>query len=92
MISFQSDVVFSFWTKASTSDSYISRVVLLGESGWCSGHQPCFLSLVQMLYVGWISVDLNLTSIREFSAGTSVSFLIKTDSRQYFEGHKLFSH
>ena len=34
----------------------------IGKSGWRSGHQSRLLPLLQMLYVDWVSVDLNLTS------------------------------
>ena len=41
--------------------------LLLGKSGWRSGHQSRLPPiLLQMLYVDWVSVDLNLTS-RVFS-------------------------
>ena len=43
----------------------ISCAVLLGKSGWCK-HQSWLPPLLQMLYVDWVSVDLNLTS-RVFS-------------------------
>ena len=33
-----------------------------GKSGWRSGHQSRLPPLLQMLYVDWVSVDLNLTS------------------------------
>ena len=38
----------------------------LGKSGWCSKHQSRLQPLRQMLYVDWVSVDLNLT-LRVFS-------------------------
>jgi len=41
-------------------------LLFLGKSGWRSGHQSCLPPLLQMLYVDWVSVDLNLTS-RVFS-------------------------
>ena len=42
------------------------RHTRIRKSGWCSGHQSRLPLLLQMLYVGWVSVDLNLTS-RVFS-------------------------
>jgi len=36
--------------------------VHLGKSGWYSKHQSRLSPLLQMLYVDWVSVDLNLTS------------------------------
>ena len=44
----------------------IPCAVLLGKSGWSSGLQSRLPPLLQMLYVDWVSVDLNLTS-RVFS-------------------------
>ena len=40
----------------------ISRGVLLEESGWRSAHESRLPPLLQMLYVGWVSVHLNQTS------------------------------
>ena len=40
----------------------IPCAVLLGKSGWRNGHQSRLLLLLQMLYVDWVSVNLNLTS------------------------------
>ena len=40
----------------------IPCAVLLGKSGWRSEHQSRLPPLLQMLYVDWVSVDLNLTS------------------------------
>ena len=40
----------------------IPSAVLLGKWGWCSGHQLCCPPLLQMLYVDWVSVILNLTA------------------------------
>ena len=48
----------------------VSCAVLLGKSGWCSGHQSHLPSLLQ--YCMWIEVDLNLIS--------PVSSLLKIDS------------
>ena len=44
----------------------IPCVVPHGKSGWRSGHQSRLPPLLRMLYVDWVSVDLNLTS-RVFS-------------------------
>ena len=40
----------------------IPCAVLLGKSGWRSVHKSRLPPLLQMLYVDWVSVDLNLTS------------------------------
>ena len=57
-----------------------------GESGWFSGHQPCLPPLWPRFnsglgsYVGWVSVDLNLTP-RGFLRELQFSSLLKIDSR-----------
>ena len=40
----------------------IPCAVLLGMSGWRSGHHSRLPPLLQVLYVDWVSVHLNLTS------------------------------
>ena len=59
----------------------LSLVWLLkyGKSGWRSGHQWRLPPVPQMLHVGWVSVDLNLTA-RVFSGHSSFS-LLKIDSQ-----------
>ena len=46
--------------------SFLHFFFTTGKSGSRSGHQSRLPLLLQMLYVGWVSVDLNLTS-RVFS-------------------------
>ena len=41
---------------------YAMMISLFGKSGWRSGHQSRLPPVLQMLYVGWVSVDLKLTS------------------------------
>ena len=56
-----------------------------GKSGWRNGHQSYLPPLLQMLYVGWVSVDLNLTS-RVLSG---LSGFLPPQNRLPFEGYAL---
>ena len=53
-----SPLVLKWWQ---TTDKILCAV-LLEKSGWRSGHQSRLPPLLQMLYVDWVSVYLNLTS------------------------------
>ena len=42
--------------------AYLTMKNSIGKSSWRSGHQSHLPPLLKMLYVDWVSVDLNLTS------------------------------
>ena len=73
-------------------EEWISHQNQLRESGWFSGHQPCLPPLWPRFnsglgsYVGWVSVDLNLT-LRVFLRVLRFSSLLKIDSRPMDKGH-----
>ena len=93
-IIWKADVRHSLWRGANArnvsftnhSPTDASAFQITGESGWFSGHQPCLPPLWPRFnsglgsYVGWVSVDLNLTP-RVFLRVLRFSSLLKIDSR-----------
>ena len=85
--------LYFIWSKLTMKDnpSFEEEIVLVFESGWFDGHRPCLPPLWPRFnsalgsYVGWVSVDLNLTP-RVFLRVLRFSSLIKIDSRPILSG------